>query len=320
MSNSFKKRYFIAGHNGMVGSAILRKLISDTSIEIITANKSELNLLNKIEVEKYFINNKPNIVILAAAKVGGIKANSNNQALFLYENLMIQNNVLLAAANSGVEKFLFLGSSCIYPRQSKQPIKEEYLMQGPLEQTNEGYALAKISGLRLAQYLNQSTGMKCICPMPCNLYGENDNFDKNNSHVLSALIRRFVDAADKKKDNEILWGTGSPRREFLNVDDAANAFLLLLEKWESSEHVNVGSGEDISIKELAEKIAFRAGYKGKISWTNSVEENGMPKKLLDTTKIRKLGFTPQITLEEGIDSMINIYRNIKLNEKNKNDI
>ena len=313
MNKSIKKKYFVAGHNGMVGSAILRKLNSNPSIDIITANKSELNLLDKIEVDKYFLKTKPNVVVLAAGRVGGIKANSNNQALFLYENLMIQNNILLAAANCGVEKFLFLGSSCIYPRESKQPIKEEYLMQGPLEKTNEGYALAKISGLRLAQYLNQSTGMKCICPMPCNLYGKKDNFDKNNSHVLSALIKRFVDAADEKKDTEILWGTGSPRREFLNVDDAADAFLLLLDKWESSEHVNVGSGEDISIKELAEKIAAKAEYKGKISWTNSIEDNGMPKKLLDTTKIRKLGFTPRISLDEGIDSMIKIYRDIKFN-------
>ena len=240
MSNGINKKYFIAGHNGMVGSAILRKLSSNPSRKILTASKAELNLLNKIEVEEFFEKNKPNIVILAAGRVGGIKANSNNQALFLYENLMIQNNVLLTAANSGVEKFLFLGSSCIYPRKSKQPIKEEYLMQGPLEKTNEGYALAKISGLRLAQYLKQSTGMKCICAMPCNLYGKNDNFDENNSHVLAALIRRFVDAADRKKDNEILWGNGLPRREFLNVDDAANAFLLLLEKWESPEHINVG--------------------------------------------------------------------------------
>ena len=186
MRKSLKEKYFIAGHNGMVGSAILRKLNSDPSREILTSNKSELNLLNKIEVEKYFTEKKPNVVILAAARVGGIKANSNNQALFLYENLMIQNNVLLAAANSGVKKFLFLGSSCIYPRESKQPIKEEYLMQGPLEQTNEGYALAKISGLRLAQYLKQSTGMQCICPMPCNLYGKNDNFDKI-IHMFSLL-------------------------------------------------------------------------------------------------------------------------------------
>ena len=317
MSKGFNEKYFIAGHNGMVGSAILRKLNANPSNKILTANKSELNLLNKTEVDKFFEKNKPNIVILAAGRVGGIKANSNNKALFLYENLMMQNNVMLAAANSGVKKLLFIGSSCIYPRESKQPIKEEYLMQGPLEETNEGYALAKISGLRLAQYLYESTGMQSICPIPCNLYGKNDNFDKDNSHVLSALIRRFVDAADKRKDNEILWGTGSPRREFLNVDDAANAFLLLLEKWESPEHVNVGAGEDISIKELAEKIAFKAGYKGKISWTNSEKENGMPKKLLDTSKILKLGFSPKISLDKGIESMIKNYKDIKLNLENK---
>jgi len=318
MTKSLQKRYFIAGHNGMVGSAILRKLNSKPNNEIITANKSEVNLLNKIEVDNFFEKNKPNIVILAAGRVGGIKANSNNQALFLYENLMIQNNVMLAAANSGVEKLLFLGSSCIYPRESKQPIKEEYLMQGPLEATNEGYALAKISGIRLAKYLFESTDMQSICPIPCNLYGQNDNYDKENSHVLSALVRRFVDAAEEKKDNEILWGTGSPRREFLNVEDAANAFLLLLEKWESPEHVNVGAGEDISIKELAEKIALKAGYKGKISWTNSVKENGMQKKLLDTSKIRKLGFSPKISLDKGIELMIKSYKDIKSDLENKN--
>jgi len=317
MRKKINERYFIAGHNGMVGSAILRKFNTNPSIEILTANKSELNLLDKIEVDKYFAQNKPNTVILAAGRVGGIKANNNNQALFLYENLTIQNNVLLAAANFGVEKFLFLGSSCIYPRESRQPIKEEYLMQGPLEKTNEGYALAKISGLKLAQYLYKSKGMKCICPMPCNLYGENDNFDKNNSHVLSALIRRFVDAAHEKQDNVILWGTGHPRREFLNVDDAANAFLLLLDKWKSPEHINVGSGEDISIKELAEKIALKANYKGKISWNNSIEENGMPKKLLDTSKIKELGFIPKISLDQGIESMIQSYKDIKSNFKNK---
>ena len=311
-TNTYKtEKCFLAGHNGMVGSAILRKLKKNQTYDVITAEKNELNLVNQKQVSDYFKQNRPSVVILAAAKVGGIKMNRNNQAQFLYDNLMIQNNVLNSAAMNGVKKFLYLGSSCIYPRESPQPISENNLMQGPLEPTNEGYALAKISGLKLAQFYSKSFGMRCICPMPCNLYGPNDNFDKNNSHVLSALIRRFVDAVDEKKNNEKLWGTGKAKREFLHVDDAADAFLFLLENWESESHINVGSGKDITIKELAQKIAFYAGYKGEISWNNSTDEDGMPQKLLDVSKLNELNFQPKITLNEGIKEMILIYKNLK---------
>ncbi len=315
-SNTFEK-CFIAGHKGMVGSAILRKLKENKKYEIITAERSELDLVNQVQVSEFFQSNKPSIVILAAAKVGGIRINRTKQADFLYQNLMIQNNVLHSAAKSGVKKILFLGSSCIYPRESPQPILEEYLMQGPLEPTNEGYALAKISGLKLAQFYSHSYGIKCICPMPCNLYGTNDNFDKNNSHVLAALVRRFVDAVEESKDCEMLWGTGDAMREFLHVDDAADAFLLLLEKWDSSDHVNVGSGKDISIKNLAKKVAYFAGYKGDIRWENSPQENGMPRKLLDVTKINKLDFKPKISLDDGIIQMIKIYKNSKIIHNNQ---
>ena len=307
---------FIAGHRGMVGSAIFRKLKFNKKYEIITAERSELNLVNQLQVSEFFQMNKPSVVILAAAKVGGIRINRTKQADFLYENLMIQNNVLHSAAKSGVKKILFLGSSCIYPREAPQPILEEYLMHGPLEPTNEGYALAKISGLKLAQFYSESYGMKCICPMPCNLYGTNDNFDKNNSHVLAALVRRFVDAVEESKDCEMLWGTGEAMREFLHVDDAAEAFLLLLEKWDSSHHVNVGSGKDISIKDLAMKVAYLAGYKGDITWENSPQENGMPRKLLDVSKVTKLKFKPKISLDDGIMQMIEIYKNSKIIHNN----
>ena len=313
MDSITSEKCFIAGHKGMVGSAILRKLKANRKYEIITAERSALDLVNQEQVSKFFESNKPSVVILAAAKVGGIRVNRTKQADFLYENLMIQNNVLHSAAKSGVKKILFLGSSCIYPREAPQPILEEYLMHGPLEPTNEGYALAKISGLKLAQFYSHSYGIKCICPMPCNLYGTNDNFDKNNSHVLAALVRRFVDAVEESKDCEMLWGTGEAMREFLHVDDAADAFLLLLEKWNSSDHVNVGSGKDISIKDLAKRVAYFAGYKGDIRWENSPEENGMPRKLLDVTKIEKLHFKPKISLDDGIIQMIKIYRNAKIN-------
>ena len=311
MDSITSEKCFIAGHKGMVGSAILRKLKANRKYEIITSERSALDLVNQEQVSKFFQSNKPSVVILAAAKVGGIRVNRTKQADFLYENLMIQNNVLHSAAKSGVKKILFLGSSCIYPREAPQPILEEYLMHGPLEPTNEGYALAKISGLKLAQFYSHSYGIRCICPMPCNLYGTNDNFDKNNSHVLAALVRRFVDAVEESKDCEMLWGTGEAMREFLHVDDAADAFLLLLEKWDSSQHVNVGSGKDISIKDLAKKVAYLAGYKGGIKWENSPNENGMPRKLLDVTKINKLNFKPKISLDDGIIQMIKIYKKIK---------
>ena len=215
----------------MVGSSLLRKLSNDQNIDVITANKSELDLTNQKDTLEYISINKPNVILLAAAKVGGIKANKNNQSDFLYQNLMIQNNIFNAAISSGTSQILFLGSSCIYPRNCDQPIKEEYLLTGPLELTNEGYALAKISGLKLSKYFHNKYGIRMTCPMPCNLYGTNDCFDLENSHVLSALVKRFVDATDLGVKSVELWGTGSAKREFLHVDDAVDAFLMLLENW-----------------------------------------------------------------------------------------
>ncbi len=303
-----KKKFFIAGHNGMVGSALLRKLSSRKDIEIIKTEKSKLNLLNQNDTHNFLINTRPDVILLAAAKVGGIKANKNYQSDFLYQNLMIQNNVFNSAIKCGTSQILFLGSSCIYPRDCPQPIKEEYLLSGPLEPTNEGYALAKISGLKLSKYLSNKYKIKFVCPMPCNLYGTNDCFDLENSHVLSALVKRFVDATYSKIEKVELWGTGSAKREFLHVDDAADAFLMLLEKWDSADHINVGSGKDIFIKELAYKIANLTGYKGDISWEGSKLNDGMPRKLLDISKITELGFKPKISLENGIKQMIISYR------------
>ena len=295
----------------MVGSALLRKLSSRKDIEIIKTDKSDLNLLNQEDTLNFVMNRRPDVILLAAAKVGGIKANKNNQYEFLYQNLMIQNNIFNSAIKSGTSQILFLGSSCIYPRDCPQPIKEEYLLSGPLEPTNEGYALAKIAGLKLSKYLVNKYDIKVVCPMPCNLYGTNDCFDLENSHVLSALVKRFVDATDSKINNVDLWGTGAAKREFLHVDDAAEAFLMLLENWNSADHINVGSGKDIFIKELAEKISKLSGYKGQITWEGSKANDGMPRKLLDTSKINALGFKPKISLEEGIEKMILQYRKDK---------
>lgn len=307
-----KKKFFITGHKGMVGSSLLRKLKPKNNIEILTADKSQLNLINQQQTLSFIKDNSPDVILMAAAKVGGIKANKNNQADFLYQNLMIQNNLLNAAIESGTSKILFLGSSCIYPRDCPQPIREEYLLMSKLEPTNEGYALAKIAGLKLSKFFNEKYGLKVICPMPCNLYGTNDCFDLENSHVLSGLVKRFVDAKDFNSKVVTLWGTGSAKREFLHVDDATDAFLMLLEKWDSPEHINVGSGKEILIKELAYKIADLSGYKGEIKWEGSSKNDGMPRKLLEISKIEAMGFKPKISLEEGINEMIYSYRKIKI--------
>ena len=258
------KSIFIAGHRGMVGSCLLKRFLKKGFKNIITRSRSDLNLTNQNEVENFYKKYKPQITIIAAAKVGGIAANSNDQLSFLYENLMIQNNIMLSAAKNCAEKIVFLGSSCIYPRECEQPIKEEYLLSGPLEPTNEGYALAKIAGLKLSKFISNQYGISCICPMPCNLYGTNDNFDLETSHVLSAMVRKFQDAIDDNIDEVTMWGSGNPKREFLHVEDAVSAIELLTDKWSVSEHINVGSGTDIKISELAKKIAQISGYQGKI--------------------------------------------------------
>jgi len=294
----------------MVGSAIVRILLENSFENVLTATRNVADLRDPEAVRRYFEAERPDHVVLAAAKVGGIQANRKYPADFIYDNLMIQSNVIHQAHLSGVKKLIFLGSSCVYPRDCPQPMKEEYLLTGRLEPTNEAYALAKVAGLRMAQYYHEQYGMNCICPMPCNLYGANDSFDPLHSHVLSALVRRFVDAVDDASPEVELWGTGSARREFLNVDDLARAVLFLMEEWDRPEIINVGVGKDISIRDLADLIARKLGYTGVIAWDPS-KPDGMPRKCLDVTKMASLGFEPEIPLEAGIDRMIADYRALK---------
>lgn len=303
-------KIFIAGHRGLVGSAILRALHASGFENILTLSKQELDLRNTASVERFFERERPEYVFLAAAKVGGIKANQEHPADFLYDNLMIQSNVIHQSHRYGVKKILFLGSSCIYPRECPQPMKEEYLLTGPLEPTNEGYAIAKIAGLKMAKYYHKQYSLQCINPMPCNLYGPNDSFDLNNSHVLSAMVKKFVDATDTKQDTVVLWGCGVARREFMHVDDLARALLFLMEKWDSPEIINVGCGTDISIKELAEMVLQKVNYPGKIVWDTKMPD-GMLKKCLDVSRLQALGFRPAITLEDGIEQVIHEYKRLK---------
>ena len=304
-------KIFVAGHKGMVGSALIRALRRQGFNNLILADREVTDLRDAKSVELFFEHEKPEYVFLAAAKVGGIKANILHPAEFLYDNLMIQNNVIHQCYKSGVKKLVFLGSSCIYPKECFQPMKEEYLLTGPLESTNEGYALAKIAGIKLAQYYHKQYGLKCINANPCNLYGTNDSFDPDNSHVLSAMVRKFVDATDSKKDEVILWGSGKARREFMHVDDLADALLFLIENYDSSEVINVGWGIDISIKELAELIAMKVGYKGNIVWDTSMPD-GMMRKCLDVSRLKKLGYHPSITLQAGIAETIKEYCELKM--------
>lgn len=291
----------------MVGSALVRALTRAGYTNLVTAPRPGVDLRDCEAVRKLFAELKPDVVILAAAKVGGIQANRSRPAEFMYDNLAIQTSVIHESQRAGVRELVFLGSSCVYPRECPQPMKEEYLLTGPLEPTNEGYALAKIAGLRLAQYYQKQYGMRVICPMPSNLYGTNDNFHPENSHVLSALVRKFCDAFDNHESTVTVWGTGNARREFLHVDDCADAVMLLIERWHSPEIINVGAGDDISIRDLAELIARKAGFTGDIAWDTSMPD-GMPRKLLDISKIAALGFTPRVSLEQGIEQTIHEYR------------
>ena len=310
----FKKtaKIFIAGHRGMVGSAILRKFESEGYTNLITRTRQELDLCRQDAVEKFYADEKPEYVIVASARVGGIEANRTRKAEFLLENTQIQNNVIYQAYAHGVKKLCFLGSSCIYPAESPQPIKEEYLLTGPLEPTNEGYAIAKIAGYKLGCYLSEQYGFNAISLMPCNLYGTNDHFDFANSHVLSALVRRFCDALDEGLDTVTCWGTGVARREFLHVDDMADAAYFLMQNWNHPEFINVGSGTDISIKELAELIAQKTGYAGKIEWDSS-KPDGMLLKCMDVSKLNTTGWKPKVSLESGIVRLINEYKERKAN-------
>jgi GDP-L-fucose synthase len=292
-------KVFVAGHRGMVGSALVRRLKTQGFANVVTRERAELDLSDESAVAKFFAAEKPNFVILAAAKVGGIKANNDFPVEFLLANLRIQNNVIRAAYEAGVGKLLFLGSSCIYPKLAPQPIPETALLSGPLEPTNEAYAIAKIAGIKLCQAYSREYGANFISAMPTNLYGPNDNFDLETSHVLAALIRKAHEAKNRNARELIVWGSGMPRREFLHVDDLASACLLLLDKYDSPEIVNVGCGEDISIRELAELICDVVGFNGELAW-DTTKPDGTPRKLLDVTRIRALGWKPEISLREGI--------------------
>ena len=292
-------KIYIAGHKGLVGSAIKRNLEAHGYTNVVGRSSSELDLTDQKAVYEYFAKEKPEYVFLAAAKVGGIMANNTYRADFIFSNLEIQNNVITAAHKYGVKKLLFLGSSCIYPKMAPQPLKEEYLLSGYLEATNQPYAIAKIAGIEMCDSYRAQYGCNFISAMPTNLYGTNDNYHPENSHVLPALIRRIILA---KKDNDpkvVIWGTGTPRREFLHVDDLADACYFLLQNYNEAGLVNIGLGEDVSIKEIAMLIAAEVGYTGALEF-DTTKPDGTPRKLLDTTKINNLGWKPFIMLQEGI--------------------
>jgi GDP-L-fucose synthase len=296
----------VAGATGLAGSAIVRAF-EKAGKEVVGINRSVVDLLDLQATKKFLKDVAPSMVIDAAARVGGIGANNAFPVEFLTDNIRIQSNLMDAAHDAKVGRFIFLGSSCIYPRDCAQPIKEEYLMTGPLERTNSAYAIAKIAGIELINSYRKEYGHKWISLMPTNLYGPNDNFELQGSHVLPAFIRRFVEATEKNAPTETLWGTGAPKREFLHVDDLANAVLIASEKYDSSMHLNIGSGEDLSIKELAELVADIAGYKGEIKWDSS-KPDGTPRKVLDVTKAKSLGWAPAISLRDGIASAMNWYK------------
>ncbi len=293
-------KIYVAGHNGLVGSAIMRKLESEGYTNIITRRFEELDLTDQKATREFFEKERPEYVFLAAAKVGGIHANNTYPADFIYINLMIECNVIKAAHEFGVKKLLFLGSSCIYPKMAPQPIKEEYLLSGYLEETNEAYALAKISGLKMCQYFNKQYGTNFISVMPTNLYGPNDNFDLNTSHVLPALIRKFHEAKTSNAPYVEIWGTGKPRREFLYVDDLADACLFLMKNYSGNDFFNIGTGEDVTIKELAELIGEVVGYKGELRFDTS-KPDGTPRKLLDVSRIHRIGWRHKIELKKGLE-------------------
>jgi GDP-L-fucose synthase len=293
------EKIFIAGHQGMVGSALTRVLESRGFANLLKRGRSQLDLGDAGAVTKFFAKEKPAVVIFAAAKVGGIKANNDYPVEFLLENLRVQNNVIAAAHENGVRKLLFLGSSCIYPRHAPQPIPESALLTGPLEPTNEAYAIAKIAGVKLCQAFSREYGANFISAMPTNLYGPNDKFDLETSHVLAALLRKAHEAKKNRARELVVWGTGTPRRELFHVDDCASACLHLLEKYDSPEIINVGCGEDVSIRELAELICDVVGFDGELSW-DKTKPDGTPRKLLDVSKLRALGWKPTIPLRDGI--------------------
>ena len=300
-------KIYVAGHNGMVGSAILRRLRADGYENLIVRDRLTLDLLNQAAVNRFFEEEKPEFVFFAAARVGGIMANMTHQADFLYENLQIQNNVMHAASKNETKKFIFLGSSCIYPRDCPQPIKEEYFLSSPFEPTNEGYAIAKIAGMKLCDFLTREGVWDGISIIPCNLYGPRDNFDPESSHVMAALVKRFVDAVHSGARTVTCWGTGNPRREFLHVDDLVRGMFMLLDRNPyGSEPVNIGFGRDVTIKQLAEIIAQKSGFQGEIIW-DTTKPDGMMRKLMDTTRASAIGFVPEIDIEKGVELLISEY-------------
>jgi GDP-L-fucose synthase len=296
----------VAGSTGLVGSAIVRHFESK-GFQTVGINRSVVNLFDKKATNDFILKTKPTAIIDAAARVGGIAANNQEPVEFPTDNLLIQNNLMEAAHMAGVPKFVFLGSSCIYPRDASQPIKEEYLMTGPLERTNSGYAIAKIAGVELINSYRKEFGRKWISLLPTNLYGPHDNFNLESSHVLPALIRKFVEAVNENQSSVTLWGSGNPRREFLHVDDLAAAIDTSLENYDSELHMNIGTGEDLSIRELASLISELTGFKGEILWDTS-KSDGTPRKVLDVSRIQKLGWSPKISLRDGIQSTIDWYK------------
>lgn len=304
-------KIYVAGHRGMVGSAIVRKLRETGYSNLLVRNHDELDLTNQVAVADFFSYEKPDYIFLAAAKVGGIHANNTFRAEFIYQNLMIQTNIVHAAWQAGIQRLLFLGSSCIYPRNCPQPIQENYLLTGPLEFTNEPYAIAKIAGIKLCENYNSQYGTRYVSVMPTNLYGPNDNYDLNNSHVLPALIRKSHEAKLRGDKQLLVWGTGTPMREFLYVDDMADACIFLMEQQQSDGVFNVGTGEDISIRELAEIVMDVIGFTGEIVFDAS-KPDGTPRKLLNVNKMRKLGWQARTNLREGIDKT---YKDFLKNEQ-----
>lgn len=292
-------KIYVAGHRGLVGSAILRALEKQGFTNLVTKTSSELDLRNYQQTADFFAEEKPEYVFLAAAKVGGIQANNTYRAEFLFDNMMIQNNVIHQAHLNNVKKLLFLGSSCIYPKMAPQPLKEDSLLTGTLEPTNEPYAIAKIAGIKMCDAYRSQYNANFISAMPTNMYGPNDNYDLNNSHVLPALLRKFHEAKEQNHPEVVVWGTGTPLREFLHSDDLAEACIFLMENYNDFGHVNVGIGEDISIKDLALLIKKIVGYEGNLVWDTS-KPDGTPRKLMDVTKINNLGWKAEIGLEEGI--------------------
>ena len=301
-------KIFVAGHNGLVGSAIVRNLESNGHTNIITRTRAELDLTDTVAVKKFFMEEKPEYVFLAAAKVGGIGGNSDYPADFIYQNLMIQSNIIHSAYVSGVKKLLFLGSSCIYPKFAEIPIAEDQLLSGYLEPSNDSYAIAKIAGIKMCQAYRKQFGFNAVAVMPTNLYGPNDNFDHNYGHVLPSLIAKFHGSKEKSEHWVVkLWGDGSPKREFLHVDDLAEALYIVMDRYDDEEIINVGTGEDITIKELAEMIVEVTGYENEYEWDTS-KPNGTLRKVLNVDKVKSLGWEPKIELKEGLKSTYEWYK------------